>query len=359
MMTADVYFIRAKSEENLNVIQSKIDLLFRSAGFDSCIEHNDMTAIKIHFGEKGNVTHIPPTYVLPVARLIEANGGKPFVTDTNVLYKSQRSDAVSHLKLAQGHGFTVNNCGAPVIIADGLRGSNEIDVTINGELFEKVSIATEAITANSLIVFTHPTGHLSTGFGGTLKNLGMGLSSRKGKLRQHSAVKPWVEKTRCTQCGQCIIWCPVDAIEWRDEAAFIVNETCIGCGECLTVCRFDAVKFNWRTSGIDLQKRIAEHALGVVKTKKDKAGYFSFLLNVTRDCDCVSGKQQPLFADIGIIASKDPVALDQATLDMIEQETGKPLRLYSYPDIDDTVQLVHGEKIGLGTRRYRLKEISL
>ena len=358
-MAADVYFIRAQSKENLNDVQKKIELLFNTSGFDTCIEHHDMTAIKIHFGEKGNTTYIPPAYVLPVARLIERKGGRPFLTDTNVLYKSERSDAVSYLKLTQNHGFTIDACGAPVVIADGLRGSNEIEVTINGELFEKVSIATEVITANSLIVYTHPTGHMSTGFGGTLKNLGMGLSSRKGKLRQHSAVKPWVDRNRCTRCGQCIKWCPADAIEWRENAAFIMNEICIGCGECLTVCRFDAVKFNWRTSGVELQKRIAEHALGVVIAKKGKVGYFSFVMNVTKDCDCVSMKQQPAFEDIGILASKDPVALDQATLDLIEQETKKPLRYYSYPNVDDTVQLVHGEKIGLGERSYQLHEISL
>jgi len=357
-MTANVYFMRAKSNEPLKDIQNKIRLLFTSAGLESCIEHNDMTAIKIHFGEKGNNTHIPATYVLPLSQLVEKHGGKPFVTDTNVLYKSQRSDAVSHIKLAQGHGFTVNTCGAPVIITDGLRGINEIKVTINGELFKEVSIATEAISANSLFVYTHPTGHINTGFGGTLKNLGMGLASRMGKLRQHSTVKPWVVSENCTRCGQCMKWCPVDAIEWKNEAAHIVEDICIGCGECLTVCRFDAVKFAWKTSGADLQKRIAEHALGAVLDKKEKTGYFSFLMNVTKDCDCFGVKQKPVFEDICILASRDPVAIDQATLDVIHQETGKQLKEFCYPEIDDTVQLAHAEKIGMGTREYQLKEIS-
>lgn len=356
-MSAEVFFIRMNCDEALDLIQQKIDKLFQKALFQTCIEKNDLVAIKIHFGEKGNVTHVPPNYVLPIAENIKKEGGKPFLTDTNVLYRSSRSDAVSHLKLAQGHGFSLNNCGAPVIISDGLRGSNEIEVKIKGKIFSSVFIATEAITSNALFVITHVTGHMATGLGGTLKNLGMGLASRKGKLRQHSSVKPWVEKSNCTACGLCLQWCPENAITLIDNVAFINEEICIGCGECLTVCRYEAVKYNWKVSNVDLQQKIAEHALGVVSNKNGKTAYYSFLINITKDCDCFGTKQKPITSDIGILASKDPVAIDTATLDLIKKFAGKSLTAMSYPNVDAMIQLHHAQDIGLGTMEYELVEI--
>ena len=355
----DVLFIPLSIDEPLKIIQRKIQKIYQLTGVNSRIEKNDFVAIKIHFGEKGNKTHIPATYLAPLSKAVEEAGGIPFVTDTNVLYKSARSNAVSHLKLAQGHGFTVANCGAPVIITDGLRGSNEVEVGIDGEIFDRVSIATEAVTSNAMIVMTHVTGHIETGMGGALKNLGMGLASRKGKLRQHSSVKPWVEEENCTQCGLCIEWCPEDAIEMMETSALIHDDKCIGCGECLTVCRFSAVKFNWKTSGAELQKKIAEHALGAVQNKRDKTAYLNFLINITKDCDCFGRAQDPVIPDIGILAGTDPVAVDQASLDMIQQRSNRSMADLSYPDTDATVQLQHAEKIALGERRYQLKEIDL
>ena len=359
-MKADVYFIPMACSEKLNLIHTKIHSLYQKANLHSCIEKNDLVAIKIHFGERGNVTHVPAKYLIPVIKNIQKAGGKPFFTDTNVLYKSSRSDAVSHIKLAGEHGFSVNKCGAPVIITDGLRGSGEIDVKINGKIFNSVSIASEAVYSNALIAVTHVTGHMGTGIGGTLKNLGMGLASRKGKLRQHSSVKPWIDKIKCTACGQCIKWCPENAIEMIDETAFIKTEMCIGCGECLTVCRYDAVKYNWKTSNVDLQKKIAEHALGAVANKDGKVAYLNFLINITKDCDCLGTVQKPILPDIGILASTDPVAIDKASLDLIEKQTnGKSLMEITYPNLDGTVQLFHAQEIGLGTMDYKLIEINV
>ncbi len=358
-MESEVFFLPMSSEEKLNAIHDKIYRIYEAAAFDACVEKNDLVAIKIHFGEKGNTTHIPATYILPISENIKKNGGQPFLTDTNVLYRSHRSDAISHLKLAQGHGFTLNNCGAAVIIADGLRGSNEVEVQIHGKIFDTVSIATEAVHANALFALTHVTGHMATGLGGALKNLGMGLASRKGKLRQHSSVKPWVEQSACTGCGLCIQWCPADAIVMTSsDVASIQHEICIGCGECLTVCRYHAVKYNWETSNADLQMKIAEHALGAVKNKHNKTAYINFLINITKDCDCIGSAQEPLMPDIGILASKDPVAIDQASLDIIQHRSGNSLRALSYPDIDETIQLQHAVSIGLGNRKYELVELS-
>jgi len=356
-MSEKVYFIAASANDSLDVIHNKLLKLFQSAKLNDCVEPNDLVAIKIHFGEEKNTTHIPASYFTSVIKEIKRKGGKPFFTDTCVLYRSKRSDAVNHLTLAENHGFNLEKCGAPVIIADGLRGSNEIEVKIDGKLFGSVSIAADVLTANAMIVATHVTGHMASGIGGTIKNLGMGLASRKGKLRQHSSVKPWIEVTKCTGCGQCVIWCPEDAISMNGNIAVINQQKCIGCGECLTVCHFDAVKYNWKTSNELLQKKMAEHALGAVKNKRDKTCYFNFLINITKDCDCLGGVQTPIIGDIGIIAARDPVAIDKASLDLFEQFAGKTLTSMSYPAVIPFVQLKHGEEIGLGSMKYELVTI--
>lgn len=356
-MAAKVFFIQASAKENLEKIHHKILLLYRQSMLDSCFEKDDFVALKIHFGEDGNTTHIPANYFNPIIQHLNKKGAKPFFTDTCVLYRGQRSNAVNHLKVAEKHGFSLANTGAPVVIADGLRGRNEIEVEINAELFEKVSIATEAVVANAMIVATHITGHMASGLGGAIKNIGMGLASRKGKLRQHSSVSPWIEGSHCTGCGECILWCPENAISMNGNIAVIDKKLCIGCGECLTVCNFEAVKYNWKTSSQDLQKKMAEHALGAIKNKIDKTCFFNFLTNITPDCDCFSTKQQLVMNDIGILASRDPVAIDKAALDLIEEQSGKTLTSMSYPAIDPLIQLKHGEKIGLGEMNYELIRI--
>ena len=353
-----VYFVKASAKDDLDTIHKKIYSLYVQAGFDNLFSMEDLIAIKIHFGEKGNTTHIPANYFNKVINQLIKKGTKPFFTDTCVLYKSNRSDAVNHLLLADKHGFAIEKTGAPVIIADGLRGSNEIEVEIKGELFDKVSIATEAVSANGMIVASHITGHIACGVGGAIKNLGMGLASRKGKLRQHSSVKPWIDVAKCTGCGECIYWCPENAIHMNGDIGAINEKICVGCGECLTVCHFGAVQYNWKTSSSDLQKRMAEHALGAIMNKKDKVCYFNFLINITADCDCFDIVQKPVIKDIGIIASNDPVAIDKASIDLIEQHGGKSLANLSYPSLDPMIQLRHGEKIGLGKLDYELINIS-
>ncbi len=354
---SEVFFIPANSNEKIQSIHNKLHLLYEKAGFDQCFESEDLIAIKIHFGEEGNNTHIPAQYFTHLIKVLNQKGSKPFFTDTCVLYRSKRSDAINHLKLAAKHGFTYEKTGAPVIIADGLRGRNEIEVDISGEIFEKVSIATEAVVANAMIVASHVTGHIACGMGGAIKNLGMGLASRKGKLRQHSSVKPWIEVTNCTGCGQCLLWCPENAIWMNGDVAVINEKICVGCGECLTVCHFGAVEFNWKTSSHELQRKMAEHALGAVKNKMNKTCYLNFLTNITKDCDCLNKAQKPIVEDIGILASKDPVAIDKASLDLIEKKVGQSLVEISYPTLNPMIQIEHAAKIGLGNLNYRLNKI--
>ena len=356
-MASEVYFKVVDRGEAMKGHSEIMSSLFNDAGLNACIDKNDLTAIKMHFGEKGNDTHIPPDLVRPVVEEIKKREGKPFLTDTCVLYRSQRNNAHDHHLLAHNHGFTIENVGAPVVIADGLLGRGEKEVQIPGQIFNEVSLATVALEANAMMVLTHVTGHMATGLGGAIKNMGMGFASRKGKLRQHSVMKPAVSERHCTGCQDCIRWCPENAITMKGDVALIDSKSCIGCGECLAVCRFDAVNYDWRVSNRDLQKRMTEHALGVVIEKREKVGYMNFLISVTKDCDCLNRSQKPLIPDIGILASKDPVAIDAASLDLIRSRTGRDLTEMSYPHIDPWIQVQHGEAIGLGKSEYELIEI--
>ena len=351
---AEVWYAPVVPGENSESLAEKTAALFDAAGFAGIVERDELVGIKMHFGERGNVTHLGPEHVRPIVQRLLGLGARPFLTDTNVLYKSQRSNAVDHLHLAHAHGFTIGNVGAPVVILDGLKGNQEYEIPINGILFDSVSLAGGLAMVDALIAVTHVTGHIGTGLGGTLKNLGMGLSSRMGKLRQHSATKPKIDERKCTGCEVCIRWCPEDAISMRGEVAWIDEEKCIGCGECLTVCRFDAVTHDWRVEAAELERRVAEHALGAVVALQGKIGFFSFVINVTKDCDCFGQRMRPVIPDVGILASYDPVAIDTAALDLVLEKTGRELADFAYPHIRGREQLSHGEKIGLGTRRYRL-----
>ncbi|MBN2201254.1 DUF362 domain-containing protein [bacterium] len=338
-------------------VQRKIRALLEAAGIASRIRAHDRVAVKLHFGELKNDTSIPPEYIRPVVEAVRACSGQPFLTDTCVLYKSVRDNAISHLRFAADRGFTLGKTGAPVIIADGLKGSDEITVPIQGRIFKEVSVAAAARDADSLIVLSHVTGHLATGLGGAIKNLGMGFASRKGKLRQHAVLKPEVVRESCTGCGACLEHCPADAIALNGGRASIDPETCIGCGECVTVCRFDAITHDWNRDSVELQQRMAEHALGVVTGRQDRAVYLNFILSVTKDCDCMPFRQKPILPDIGILAGTDPVALDAASLDLIVKKSGKELAELSYPGLDGRPQIKHGAEIGLGSMEYELIEI--
>jgi len=355
MEPSKIHLMRFKAADPIDRVKSHLKKLFHKAGFDSIIEKNDLTALKVHFGEKGNNTFLTPAYTEPIVRMVKSLGAKPFVTDTNVLYKSVRDNAVDHIILAHEHGFSLKTIGAPIIISDGIAGRNEIEIKINAPINKTVSLASDFVTANSLIVITHVTGHINTGLAATIKNMGMGMASRKGKLMQHSVSKPMINKNKCTACNLCSQWCPVNAISVGKKFASIDESICIGCGECLAVCRFDAVKFRWDSSPSELQKQIAEHALGIIKQKKGKIGFFTFLINMTKDCDCLGANLKPIIDDIGVLAGKDPVAIDQAVLDLT-RINDKNISELSYPNIDANTQLIYGEKIGLGTRNYKLME---
>lgn len=356
MTQSKVFWLKLQATDPLPQSQERLTKLFHTAGLDELIETNDHTAIKVHFGEKQSDTFLSPDLISPIVHCIRERGARPFLTDTNVLYKSVRDNAVTHLELAYEHGFTFERVGAPVIIADGIKGINETAIAINAPLNKTVSLATEIVTANSIIVISHATGHINAGLGATIKNMGMGMASRKGKLTQHSQSKPRIDSHKCNACAICAHWCPTGAIVVGEQFAVINERVCIGCGECLTMCRRGAIRFRWDNTSINLQHQIAEHALGIMTAKRGKIGFLTFMLNMTKDCDCLVGKQTPLIPDIGVLAGIDPVAIDQAVLDLTRRYHHKTLPELAYPNNDATEQIRYGEEIGLGCRHYELIE---
>lgn len=353
-MSAKVYLVPLPDGCSVDEQVRAMRHLCEATNITAGIIEKSMVAIKLSVGEKHNITHIKPPLVKELVDQIKRKGAFPFLAETSTLYKGERENAVKHMLHAEAHGFGMKELGAPFIMVDGLLGNSEIEVEINGELHEKVKIAREAVMADLIIALSHPTGHGATGLGACLKNLGMGLASRMGKMRQHSALKPAVLADKCRFCGKCIEWCPEGVIAEKDGKAFINSERCIGCGECLAVCSFDSVKYDWDANPTYLQQSMAEHAYGAVKNKLARSFFINVLVDMTKDCDCASKRQEKLIPDVGILASADPVAVDLATLDLTAKANGKHLTALAYPEHDPMVQLRHAAKIGMGSLEYEL-----
>ncbi len=355
-MKPDVYFIPIKDQEPDDVIAKKLKRVLIEKEFLNFIEEKDFVAVKTHFGENKSKGYVRPVIFRMLADLIKKRKALPFLTETSTLYRGRRSNAVDHLELAYDHGFTYDKVKMPIIMADGILGDNEVSVKIKGKIYKEVNIALEIVKVQSMVVVSHFTGHIVAGFGAALKNLGMGCSSRMGKLIQHSTAQPSVKKDKCTGCKECERWCPTGAIKVKEGKAEIDENVCIGCGECLAVCRFDAIYYNWGETYENLQKKIVEHAMGVMELKKDKIIFINFLNRITKECDCMN-KYEKITEDIGVLISYDPVAIDSASFELVEEKSGKELKDMSF-DIPNRVQLDYSEELNFGSKDYNLIDIT-
>ncbi len=357
-MKSTVYFLRFDSKRTADSAPELIGELFDKAGFGEVLAEGDLTLVKLHFGEEGNKGYIKPPLVRTVVERCKAAGAKPFLCDTNTLYVRRRHNAVDHLGLAAEHGFTIENIGCPVIIADGLRGYNTIQVRVDGRHSQSVSVASDAVHADAIIGLAHVTGHIATGLGAAIKNIGMGLSSRAGKLVQHSGKPPFVSEEKCIACGTCARWCPEGAIEIEADSARIDPDRCISCGYCICLCPHGAIEFTWSASPQYLQERMAEHAAGVLSRKQGKMAFMNVIIDSTEKCDCMgSSTGRQLTADLGILACSDPVALDCATAGVINEAAGTDVFREFFPDIDYQYQLRAASELGLGSCEYEVVEI--
>jgi uncharacterized protein len=365
-MPSHVYFIdfRANPQNNFT---TKLDQLLERSGLDRVIRKRDLTAVKIHFGEMGNAAFIRPVYVRTVIAAVKRAGGVPFLTDANTVYSGTRSDAPHHLTTAIQNGFAYAVVEAPLLIADGLRGKSEATVPVYGKHFESVYIGKEIVEADALISLAHFKGHELSGFGGTLKNLGMGCASRKGKLAMHSTVSPQVKAENCIGCGECVEHCAQHALTLMDDKAAIDEERCIGCGECILICSNQAIEIKWDQEIPVFLEGMVEYAAGVLKNKAGRALFVNFINDVSPACDCYPSNDAPIVKNIGVVAGIDPVAVDQAAADLVNAEPGLAhtrLKINLepgadkfkglYPKVDWPLQLEYAQKLGLGSRTYDL-----
>jgi len=365
-MSSQVFFIDCRADMEKNFM-AKLAHVLEATGLSKVIAPRDLVAVKIHFGEMGNAAFIRPIYARRVVADIRRIGASPFLTDANTLYAGTRSDAPSHLTTAIQNGFAYAVVEAPLVIADGLRGKSEEALPIYGKHFESAYIGKEIVQADALISLAHFKGHELAGFGGTIKNIGMGCASRKGKLAMHSTVSPQVNTEHCIGCGACVDHCSQHALSIVDEKAVIDEARCIGCGECILICPNSAIELAWNQEIPAFLEGMVEYTAAVLKQKAGKALFVNFITDVSPACDCYGANDAPIVKNIGVVASLDPVAIDQASVDLVNAEPALAhCRLENntepggdkfkglYPEVDWPIQLEYAEKIGLGSRSYEL-----
>jgi uncharacterized protein len=369
MTSSKVFFtdLRAKAD---NSLLAKTARLVDRTGFLSRIRKGDRVAVKLHWGEWGNVAFLPPPYVRCVVDKILKAGGKPFLADTNTLYSGQRRNAIDNVLTALKNGFSLASAGAPVIVADGLTGQDCVEVPVNGRRIGNAKIAGGIYHADAIISLAHFKGHELYGFGGALKNIAMGCATRAGKQVLHSDVKPSIKSEACIGCETCVAACATGAIRVKNnKKAAIDAGLCTGCGECVAVCPARAIPINWKTASAPLMEKTAEYAKAALSNKGERCAFINFLIHISPECDCYPWNDAPFVADQGILASCDPVALDQASADLVN--AGQALansRIDMKERVTDKIAAVTGikdwkllleyaEEIGLGRTKYEIVEV--
>lgn len=350
-------------------VSSKIADLFLKLEPEKVLNKKDLTAVKLHFGERGNMAYIRPQYVRRIVDVLTDLGVRPFLTDTNTLYVGSRAEAHSHLLTAYDNGFTREVTGAPVIISDGLRGNSRVSLATASRHFHEAHFAADIVHADAMVVLSHFKAHELSGFGGALKNVGMGCASREGKLAQHSNISPKVKRSKCIGCGECTVWCRGGAIvvtgDGAQRKAHINPEHCVGCAECILACPSGAVQIQWNESIPVFMEKMVDYASALLSQKNGKVLYMTFVSDVSPLCDCVPFSDRPIVPDLGILASFDPVAIDQAAVDLVNSVDSNPISGLKepipaggdkfgalFPQVDWEHQLAYAESIGLGTRSY-------
>lgn len=372
MEKAKVYYtdFRAKIGEGL---PTKLKRLIKAAGIGDIDMDGKFVAVKMHFGELGNLSFLRPNYARAVVDVVKELGGVPFLTDCNTLYPGSRKNAIEHLYCAWENGFTPMTVGCPVIIGDGLKGTDDIEVPVEGgEYIDKAMIGRAVMDADIFISLSHFKGHETTGFGGAIKNIGMGCGSRAGKKAQHMNGQPEIDHELCRGCRACLRECANDGLSFDESTRkmSINTQNCVGCGRCIGACNFDAIAFANYAATKDLNCRMAEYTKAVIQNRPNF--HVSLIVDVSPNCDCHAENDAPILPNIGMFASFDPLALDQACVDACLKATplpnsqlGEAMEKEDFCDHHDHFEnttpnseyktcLAHAEKIGLGTRDYEI-----
>ena len=372
MKSSKVWFTNLRTKPSQGLLR-KLDNLVLRAGFEEIDFRRKMTAVKIHFGEPGNLAYLRPNYAAHIVKMLKSREAIPFLTDCNTLYYGRRSNAPAHLEAAFENGYNPLATGCPVIIADGIRGTEYREIEIDLEYCKTAKIGSAIADADIIVTMSHFKGHELTGFGGALKNLGMGCASVGGKLFLHSGSSPKIHEENCTGCRICEKYCAHDAIRvGPDKIAHIDYTKCVGCGQCVAVCQYDSARVVWKNASDIACKKVSEYAFAAIKDKP--SFHLNFIIDVSPNCDCWDVNDYPIVPDIGIAASFDPVALDQASADMVKEAPalpgskickdhskgdlrGKDKFRLSHPDTFWEAGIEHAEKIGLGNRAYEIINI--
>ena len=375
MEKSKVYYtdFRAKLGEGLPL---KLQRLLRTAGIDQIDMDGKFVAIKMHFGELGNLGFLRPNYARAVADVVKSLGGKPFLTDCNTLYPGSRKNALEHLYCAWENGFTPMTVGCPILIGDGLKGTDDVEVPVEGgEYVTAAKIGRAVMDADIFISLSHFKGHETTGFGGAIKNIGMGCGSRAGKKEQHSNGKPVIDPEACRGCKRCLKECANDGLVFNEltRKMEVDTEHCVGCGRCIGACNFDAIAFATDAATKELNCRMAEYTKAVIDGRPNF--HISLVMDISPNCDCHAENDAPILPDIGMFCSFDPLALDQACVDACLRQQPLPgSQLYdnmhregfcdhhdhcvnSTPESEYKTCLEHAAKIGIGSREYELIEM--
>lgn len=368
MSLSKVYFTSLRTRTNDN-LQQKLARLLKRAGIAEIDFQKKYVAIKIHFGEPGNLSYLRPNYAKTVVDVVKELGGKPFLTDCNTLYVGGRKNALDHIESAYLNGFSPFSTGCHILIGDGLKGTDEALVSVDGgEYIKEAKIGQAIMDADIFISLTHFKGHEATGFGGALKNIGMGCGSRAGKMEMHSAGKPYVSQENCISCKMCTKVCAHDAISFVESKASINHNKCVGCGRCIGVCPQDTILAASDESNDILNKKIAEYSKAVLHDRPNF--HINLVIDVSPYCDCHAENDAAIVPDVGMFASFDPVALDIACADAVNRQpiiedsilsecTNKGQDYFGtiFPETDWTVCIDHAVKIGLGNKEYELEEV--
>jgi uncharacterized protein len=380
-VASQVYFIDMRVSNRS--ILDRIAQLVNAAGLRKVIKKNGLTAVKLHFGEHGNTAFIRPLLIRPIVDAIKSAGGKPFLTDASTLYVGTRGNGVDHLNTALFNGFGYTAVGAPLVIADGLDGRDEVIIPVGLKHCEVVHVASAVARADTLVSVAHFKLHEASGFGGAIKNVGMGSASRRGKMVQHSEVAPEVVAEKCIGCGVCRDQCAHDAISLNDrpadaprphekavQVAQIDPARCVGCAACIHACPQSALAIDWEEDLPRFMERMVEYTVGTLQGKEERSLFVNFLMQISPACDCYPYSDAPIVPDIGILASRDPVAIDQASADLLNAQpaskssclcdnpkaSGDKIRAV-YENIDWEHQLKYAEVLGLGSRTYELVKV--
>ena len=383
MERSKVYFTNFRTSTSVSLLK-KLEKLLRASGIEKLDCKDKFTAIKIHFGEPGNMSYIRPNYANVVVDLLKGMGAKVFLTDSNTLYSGGRSNGVDHLYAASRNGYNLLQVNAPVVIADGIKGTEYIEMPVEGGVYcTSAKIGAAVANADVVVSMSHFKGHEMTGFGGALKNLGMGAASVGGKLFLHSEAQPEIDEKECVCCRACEKHCAHDAIHVEKEtrhSAVIDYTKCVGCGQCVAVCQFDAARVVHNSTSKVINYKIAEYTKAILAGKPHF--HIAMIMDVSPECDCWGSNDAPIVPNIGMACSTDPVALDMACADLVMQAPANAGTMYTdkyksyikdnpdaytcncqgendkffymHPSTDWKSGLLHAEKIGIGTTQYEL-----